>query len=446
MEKDLVVVGGSAAGITAAKTCRKHFPERSVLLIRKEEKVPIPCGIPYVFGTVVLEDNMISDDTLENDGIEYMVDEVVGINREENTVSTESGKEIGYKKIVLATGSTPNKPPISGIDKENVYTVKKNVPHLENLLDDVNEADNLVIIGGGFIGVELADECRKGRDIDVTIVEILPHVLMLGGFDIEFCEKAEKKLKEDGVNVLTEKKVDSIVGEEGATGVKLSNGEVIDADAVVVAVGTGPEVGLAKDAGLTLGENGGIRVDKLMRTSDMDIFACGDCAEKRSFFTGESTQVMLASIACMEARVAGSNLFECCRKENPGQIAIYSSKVGDLALASAGLSERDAEDMGYNVVVGYASAPNRHPGTMPGMKETEVKLTFNENSNTIIGGQVAGALCGGEMINAIGVCIQSKMTADEIATLQVGTHPALTASPVVYQLSEAAESALEIMD
>ncbi len=443
-EEDVVVIGGSAAGITAAKTCRRHYSDKSVLLIRKEEKVPIPCGIPYIFGTVDPQDNQIPDAALEKDDIDFTVDEVVDIDREDKTVSTSSGEEVGYDKLVIATGSVPSKPPISGLDKENVYTVRKDVSQLDRLLDEVNAADDLVIIGGGFIGMEFADECRKNRDINITIVEMLPHCLMLGGFDKEFCERAEDKLTEQGVEILTEKKVEAISGDGKANGVKLANGEELEADAVIVAVGAVPNVELAEKTGLELDENNAVKVDNHMKTSDNDIFACGDCAGKKSFFTGKFEQVMLASIACMEARVAGSNLFGM-RRENSGQAAIYSTKIDDLALASAGLSERVAKENGFNVVVGRAKAANRHPGTMPGMKKTEVKLTFNEDTKTIIGGQISGGFSSGEMINMIGSCIQARMTADEIATLQVGTHPALTSSPIAYQLINAAEAAIEKM-
>lgn len=442
-EADVVVIGGSAAGITAAKTCRKHYPEKNVLLVRKEEQVPIPCGIPYVFGTVDSpQKNIIPDKALESDDIDFITDEATDIDKDEKKVLTSSGEKISYDKLVLATGSSPVKPPISGIDKENVYTVLKDVSLIEELIESMNEAKDLVIIGGGFIGIEFADECRKNKNLNVTVVEMLPHCLMLGGFDKEFCEKAEKKIEESGVQLLTEKKVDAILGEEKATGVKFSDGGELNADVVLVAVGAKPNVELAKKAELELGENGGVNVNRHMRTSDEDIFACGDCARKVSFFTGAPEQVMLASIACMEARIAGSNLFGVHR-ENPGQAGIYSTKIGDLALASAGLSERVAKEKGYNVATGSAKAANRHPGVMPGMKETEVKLIFNKDTEVIIGGQIAGGFSAGEMINTIGSCIQAKMTANDIATLQVGTHPALTASPIAYQLPNAAEAALQ---
>lgn len=439
---DVAVVGGSAAGITAAKTCRRHYPEKEVLVIRREKQVPIPCGIPYVLGTVESpQNNLIPDATLEKDDIQLLVDEVEKIDKENKILETEQGKRIAYEKLVLATGSVPVEPPIPGVEKENVFTVKKDVSYLQNILNSVDEADDLVIIGGGFIGIELGDECQKGRETNVKIVEKLPHCLMLGGFDPEFCEKSEKAISENGVELLTGNGVESISGDKKAEGVKLEDGREISADSVILAVGSRPNVDLAEKAGIELGSNVAVKVDRHMKTSDNDIFACGDCAEKKSFFTGEPTQIMLASIATMEARIAGSNLFGM-RRENPGQVGIYSTKIGDTAFAIAGLSEKAAREKGYNAVSGTFTAPNRHPGVMPGTKKTEVKLTFNRDTKAIIGGQIMGGFSSGELINAIGACIQSRMTANDIATLQMGTHPALTASPVAYQLPNAAENAI----
>lgn len=443
---DVAVIGGSAAGITAAKTCRKHYPEKKVLVIRKEEQVPIPCGIPYVFGTVDSpQNNIIPDATLEKDDIHLLIGEVEEINKEENSLKTKQGEKIVYDKLVLATGSTSVEPPIPGVEKENVFTVKKNVSYLQNILESVDKANDIAIIGGGFIGMELGDECRKREGKNVKIMEKLPHCLMLGGFDQEFCEKTERTISDEGVELLTGKGVESILGEEKAEGVKLEDGREIDADTIILAVGSRPKVDLAEKANIELGESGSIEVDRHMRTSEENIFACGDCAEKRSFFIGEPTQILLASIAATESRIVGANLFNT-KRENPGQVGIYSTKIGDTAVAVAGLSEKSAKDSGYNVVTGRFKAANRHPEKMPGMKKTEVKLTFNRETGIIIGGQIMGGFSSGEIINTIGACIQSRMTANDIATLQMGTHPALTASPVAYQLPNAAENAIGKME
>ena len=178
-----------------------------------------------------------------------------------------------------------------------------------------------------------------------------------------------------------------------------------------------------------------------MKTSAKDVFACGDCAEKISFFGGKPSRLKLASIASTEARIAGANLFGI-KRENVGTVGVWSTAVGEHALATAGLTEAMAEDLGYDVIPVAIEGPNRHPGTMPGAAKTKVKMVFERHSGVALGGQVMGDATAGEIINAISACVQSRMTAEEMATFQIGTHPALTASPIAYHVVNAAEMAL----
>jgi len=181
-----------------------------------------------------------------------------------------------------------------------------------------------------------------------------------------------------------------------------------------------------------------------MRTSDESIFACGDCAEKTSFFGGRPSPLKLASIATFEARIAGANLFGI-RRENVGTVGVWSTALGGTALATAGLTETMARERGYDVVAATVEGPNRHPGGMPGAANTRVKLVFERHSGVILGGQVMGDAAAGEIINAVSACVQKKMTAEDIAMFQVGTHPALTASPIAYHVVNAAEMAIQQM-
>jgi len=442
-QADIVIIGGSAAGIPAAITCRRHYPDKKVMLIRKEKQVQIPCGIPYIYGTVDSpENNLIPDDVITSNGIELLVDGVEKIDREKKNISTEEGEGIVYDKLVLATGSLPLKLPIPGLEKENVFMIKKDSVYLKNLLERVNDARDIVILGGGFIGVEFADEFKKSRDANVTIVELLPHCLMLA-FEEEFCLEAEQSLDERGINVITGVKLEEVLGDKQVTGVKLSDGREIKADLLIAAVGVKPNVALAENAGLKV-DHGGIIVNSSMMTSDENIFACGDCTSKKSFFTDNPSGLKLASIATMEARIAGANLFGK-RRENHGVVGVFSTVIGEKTFGMAGLSEKIAKESGYDIVVGQAESPNRHPGGMPGMAKMKVKLVFNKMTGELIGGQVRGGHSAGELINTISACIQKRMTADDIATFQLGTHPAVTASPIAYQLVNAAEIALTNM-
>ena len=440
---DVIVVGGSAAGTTAAITARRHYPGKSILLLRKENQVPIPCGIPYMIGSV--DDpgkNLIPVDTMmAGNRVDTRVDEVCRIDRAQKIVQTASGAQWAYDRLILATGSIPLVPNLPGSDLEGVYAIWKDIPYLSNMLQCLQGQQHICIVGGGFIGVEIAEECRKRcPDSIVTIVEIQKHCLQLV-YDEEFCLLAEDKLREQGIQLLSDEKVEAIGGNGKVERIQLASGKTLKADMVILGIGAIANTILAAEAGLDIGPARGIQVNSHMQTSDPTIFACGDCADKVSFFDGMPSPLKLASIATMEARIAGANLFSI-KRENVGVIGAYATVLGNTAFAAAGLTVAQAKQKGYSISTGMAEAPNRHPGCMPGAANMKVKLVFNTLNHVLIGGQVTGALSGGELINVISACILRKMTADDIAMFQVGTHPALTASPIAYQLVNAAEMAI----
>ncbi len=440
---DVVIIGGSAAGLTAALTARRHYPDKKILLIRREEQVLIPCGIPYIIGTVGSpEKNLMPDAPLEKNRIDLLIAEATDLDREKKIV-TAGGEEITYEKLIVATGSLPAVPPIPGFELPGVYAVQKDVAYIRDFQQRLTEVSEVVIIGGGFIGIEFADEIFKTGNKTVTIIEILPHCLSLA-YDDEFCVEAEAVLKERGINVHIDTKVEAIIGSDRVEGVRLSNGDTISADMVVLGIGAVANVELAQKAGLRLGMTGSIAVDRTMRTSDADIFACGDCAEKLSFFGGRVSPLKLASIASTEAHVAGANLFGINR-DNPGTVGVWSTAVGAFALGTAGLTEKMALENGYEVAVGTVEGPNRHPGIMPGNSSTKMKLVFEAKTGILLGGQVRGGDNVGDLINSVSACVQQRMTADQLAMFQTGTHPALTASPVAYPLVNAAEIAIGVM-
>ncbi|HHY94178.1 MAG TPA: FAD-dependent oxidoreductase [Firmicutes bacterium] len=438
---DVLVVGGSAGGLTAAITARRHYPNASIGLVRKENQVLIPCGIPYIFGTVGSpEKNLIPDQLLDQNQLELTVDEVTSIYTEDRTLHTAGKRTIGYGRLILATGSEPIVPRIPGVELDNVFAVKKDVTYLGNMLQALGDASSVVVIGGGFIGLEFADECRK-RDVQVTVVEMLPLCLSLV-FDPDLCKRVEEELARTGIQVRTGARAKAFVGNGRVRAVQLESGEEIPADIVILGIGVRPNTRLACQAGLRIGEQGGVWVDRFMRTSACHVFAVGDCAEKVDAVTGKPTNLRLASIATAEARVAGANLFQL-RRENTGTIGVFSTKIGNLAAGLAGYGEQRAWAEGIDYVVGEAEAVNRHPGGMPGAMALHVKLVFHKWTRQIIGGQACCSESVGEFINTIACMIQNGVTADRIATYQVGTHPALTASPIAYPLFNAAEMALK---
>lgn len=440
-KSDIVIIGGSAAGLTAAITARRHHPAKSILVIRREEQVPIPCGIPYIFGTIGdPAKNLMPDALLEKNRIDLLVAEVTRLDPAAKTVETGDGP-VAYDRLVLAMGSSPSSPRIPGADLDGVFSVRKDVACLRRMQEHLAGARHIVVIGGGFIGIELADEINKLGGKQVTIVEVADHCLNLA-YDPEFCIRMEDHIRARGVVLRTRTRVERIEGAGRVERVALAGGESLPADAVILAVGAVPNAELARAAGIEVGHRtGAVKVDQAMRTPMADIFACGDCAKKLSFFGGIPSHLQLASIATSEARIAGANLY-AIRRENIGTVGVWSTAVGDLAMGTAGLTESMARDQGYDTVATTVEGPNRHPGGMPGAVSTCVKLVFERHSGVILGGQVAGDVAAGEIINMLSACIQSRMTADRMATFQLGTHPLLTASPVAYPIVNAAEMAI----
>jgi NADH oxidase (H2O2-forming) len=321
-----------------------------------------------------------------------------------------------------------------------VFTIKKEIDYLERLQRALKQAKDVVIVGGGFIGAEFADECRK-MGLNVTVVELLQHCLYLN-CDEDFCIRIEDKMREVGVQVNTSCRVKSILGADKVDYLECEKGMRFKADVAILAIGVIPNAELARDAGLKIGEYGDVWVDQYMMTSDPNIFAVGDCAKKSCFFTGKPTVTRLASVATREARIAGANLFHSRQRRNRGTIGVFGTMIADTSVGVAGLTERAARDLGFELVVGEAAAVDRHPGTMPGAKELRVKLIFDRSSSRLIGGEACGGITAGEIANIMAQAIAGEMTWDDVATAQIGTHPALTASPLVYQVVNAAEEAI----
>jgi len=439
---DVVVIGAGPAGIVSAVTARKYYPTKRITVMKSVAKGVIPCGIPYMFASLKNpDDNKLGDAMLEKNGIEIVVDEATKIDRRAKMVTTKGSQRFCYEKLILATGSIPITPRIKGVDKKGVYSIHKDLTYLKKLIEEVSKARNVLIVGGGFIGVELADEISQMNGPNVLLVEILP-TLLPNSFDAEFSEIAEETLKSNGVDILTGIGVEEILGNERVDRVRLSDGREIAADGIILAVGGIPNTKLAGEAGLDLGRGRGIWVDEYMRTTDGDIFAVGDCADKRDFYTRKAVPVMLASTATAEARIAGANLYQLkVVRENKGTIAIYSTYVGGRVLGSAGLTEKNARSEGFEIVAGKAEGVDKHPSALPGSCSVKLKLIFSKNSGIILGGQVAGGISCGEIINLIGAAIQKRMSFVELETLQMATHPCLTSAPTVYPVVLAAQDA-----
>jgi NADH oxidase (H2O2-forming) len=439
-KSDVIIVGAGPAGIVSAITARKYYPSKRIIVIKDIAEGVIPCGIPYMFASLDNpEENKLGMTSLENNNIDIVVDTVVKINRKEKTVGTAGNAKYSYEKLVLAIGSIPLILPIKGIDKQGVYPVNKEMGYLKGVINNIKQCKNVLVIGGGFIGVEFADELSKLKGIKVTLVEMLPE-LLANSFDHEFSELVETRLREKGVDLLTNTRVEEIIGKDRVEKVRFSNGKEIPFEAIILGIGSRPNVKLAVDAGLDLGKGKGIWADEYMRTSDFDIYAVGDCVGKRDFYTRRDTAVMLASTATAEARIAGANLYQIkVVRENKGTIAIYSTYIDGMVLGSAGLTEKTARQEGFEIVVSSIDGFDKHPASLPGACKGKIKLIFSRQSGIILGGQISCGMACAQMINIIGIAIQKRMSFTELETLQIATHPYLTSAPTMYPIILAAQ-------
>jgi NADH oxidase (H2O2-forming) len=364
----------------------------------------------------------------------------VKVDTTDKLITVKTGEQFGYSKLVFATGSLPLIPAsIPGYNLQNVFYIKKSYPYIKELTAKISGFKNIVIVGGGFIGAEVAEQLAADK-LNVTLVES-ETTCFSKAFSPELSQIATDALKKTRVNVLTSTLVKEIAGVNNAVDqVMLSDGTSIKADAVIFSIGYKANSQLAKETGLVLNRYDDIHVDNYGRTRVKDISAVGDCAQTTGFLTGRSDIIKLASTATAEARILGHNIFGIkIKKCIAGTLAVFSTEINGLAMAAAGANERNAAEANIELISAKFTSPDRHPGTLSGASELTVKLYASPVDGSILGGEVWGGKSAGEIINIISMAIQKSITVYEMVSFQIGTHPLLTSSPVNNPIIRAAE-------
>lgn len=395
-------------------------------------------------GLVTGQSIVVPDKMLEGAGARVVQDEVVRINTQKKIVFTADGNEFPYDKLFLATGSSSFIPPIPGNDLEGVVTLRGG-QDAEDIKEKLarQETEKIVFIGAGFISMEIASLLVQqfGDKYDISIVELMdrPLPLML---DKDMADSVRDYLEEKGLKILTGQKVEKIIGENGkVTGVQLGSGETIGADVVFMNVGVRPNLELARQLGLELGQFG-IKVNEFQETSIPDILAGGDCVEKFNFLTKKPTPGQLRGPAVVQGRLAAKRLAGYDIKF-PGVLDAGGCKMFDMTIAATGFSEERARQEGFEPVCAVVDSRSKH-GMIPGMKPWKIKLIFDKATQRLIGGQIVShAIAPAREIDAVTAFILGGKTIAELTTFTSACNPDISSEPSAEPITIAAEQALQ---
>lgn len=432
----ILIVGGVAAGASAAVKARRVNEKADIIIFEKGPYVSFAnCGLPYYVGGEIKEKKNLLLVTQKLFADRFNIDvrlnhEVLRIIPEEKAIEVineEGIKKEYYDKLVLAPGSKPVDLNISGSDKPGVFNMFT-VDDAENVKQSLERVKSAVVVGGGFIGLETA-EALLSRGIDTTIVELAPQLAT--GFDSEFSIPVERHLREKGVHIHLGASISAIKGAEKVEKVELSDGSCVKADLVVMAVGSKPQLELAKNAGLKIGERGGLVVDATMQTSNPDIYAAGDIVEALHLVSKNMIRIPLAGSANKQGRVAGANaaggklLFK-------GVLGTSIIKACDISLARTGLTEGQAQALGKKYFVCY-SPTYQHAGYYPGAKWMICKLVVEEFTGLILGAEIVGWEGVDKRIDVLSTAIYANLTVFDLENLDLAYAPPFGAArdPVI---------------
>ncbi len=395
-------------------------------------------------GLVTPESIVVPDKKLESAGINVILDEVIKINPEKKSVTVLDGKELNYDKLILATGSSSFIPPIEGVEIKGVMSLRglDDARKIISFIEDCTPT-RIVFIGAGFITMEMASliAAQNSDNIEITIVEYLSHPLPLM-LDKDMAGPVAKHLKIKGIRILTNKKVENILGENGiVTGVQLASGEKIDADMVFVNIGVRPNVKLAESTGLEMAALG-IKVNEFQETSDPDILAVGDCVEKYNFITKKPDPGRLRGPAVMQGRLAAKRLAGY-KIKFPGVLNAGGCQMFDLVVTATGFTEELAAREGFETISATVESRSKH-GMIPGMKPWKLKLVFNKKNQKLIGGQIVShSISSAREIDAVTAFIMGGKTISDLTTFTSACNPDISSEPSMEPITIAAEQALQ---
>ncbi|MBE6066373.1 MAG: hypothetical protein E7211_01560 [Clostridium lundense] len=428
MSKKVLIVGGVAGGASAAARLRRLDEEAEIIMFEKGEYISFAnCGLPYHVGETIKEREKLIVQTPEAMSARFNMDirtesEVVEVDVKNKKVKV-NGKNKGeyeetYDYLILSPGAKPLKPPIEGIDNERIFTLR-NIPDTDKIKGYVDNSNikNAVVIGGGYIGVEMAENLTH-RGVKTVLVEAAPHIL--APFDSEMVAYAEKELQENGVGLVLGDGVKSFMKEGGRTSVVLSSGKALKADMVVLSIGVSPDTGFLKNSGIELGPKGHIIVNDNMETNIKNVYAVGDAVEIVDFINKNKAAIALAGPANKQGRIAADNIsgIKSTFKGTQGTAII---KVFDLTAASTGNNERTLQkyNMPYKVVYVH---PQSHASYYPGAIPMSIKLIFNDEGR-ILGAQACGYDGVDKRIDDIATAIRLNGTIYDLAELELAYAP-----------------------
>lgn len=424
MSKKILIIGGVAAGATAAARARRLDENAEITIVEKGPFVSFAnCGLPYFISGDIKRRAKLLLQTPEGFLGRYNVNvlintEATEIKRNEKKVVVQGAdgiKELSYDKLILAQGGSPIIPDIEGINSEHVFKLWT-IPDMDRIHKYIeqNTPKNAVVVGGGFIGLEIA-EAFKMRGLEVTIVELADQIMP--NVDFEFAAMVKSVLQVNGIKVLNNVKIEKITDKKAI----LSDNSEIDADLILFSIGVKPENVLAKNAGLAISESGAVIVDEYLRTSDPDIFAAGDMVEILHKVSAKKTRVPLAGPANRQGRIAASNALGMNLAYN-GALGTSVIKIFEYTLSFTGLSEKFANMCEFNVGAAYTFKDNQVT-YYPGGSQLAFKLVYDKTTNKVLGAQAFGQKGVEKRIDVIATALQAKMSLEDLAELDLAYAP-----------------------